>query len=135
VTPAIPADQTNPLTWRQLQRNNAITAATRQSLVKIQLRPKPPRGLTYGVNGLAWEKPTDLSNVTHFRVYANNENNLVRQIPVGQQFLNDNLVADRVFVSSYNANSGLESQKVAFLSAISPFASGGVTLDAIPVDY
>lgn len=88
-----------------------------------RVRPDPPRELTYSAGVLSWKLPRDSRNVTHFRIYANTEHNLVREVPVGQTFLQDSLSASRVFISSFNRNTGLESRRVLLNQAIS--GSGG----------
>lgn len=116
------------LTYRDTQRVDKLTQSTRRSLVDIRKRPNPPRGLRFASGVLQWEAPVNPQNVTHYRIYANVESNQVRQIPAGQLFLNDNLSADRVFVSAFNSASGFESIKVLLATAISG-GGGGDTLE------
>lgn len=110
----------SPLTWRDQRDLSRTSAAVRQSLVKFSQRPNQPRGIRFSGGVLQWEAPQDSEQVTHYRIYANTEANLVREVPVGQLFLNDNLTATQVFVSAFNRNSGLESIKVLLSSSLTP---------------
>lgn len=85
-------------------------------------RPDPPKGLRYdSVLGLlSWEEPIRRENVTHYRIYANNERNLVRMVPVYQRYLQDNLTADRVLVTAFNLPLGLESSPAVLQAEIGP---------------
>lgn len=85
-------------------------------------RPDPPKGLRYDstLGLLSWEEPIRRENVTHYRIYANNERNLVRMVPVYQRYLQDNLTADRVLVTSYNLPLGLESPPAVLQAEIGP---------------
>ena len=87
-------------------------------------RPNPPRSLRY-VTGLRllWDAPMAPVGITHYRIYADDEYNLVRVLPFGQQMLEDNLVADRVFVSAYNSTVDVESIKMPLQGPI--FLTGG----------
>ncbi len=88
-----------------------------------QVRPEPPRDVRYVTGVLSWTAPKNTEGITHYNVYAGTEHNLVRQISAGQTFLNDNLSADRVFVTSYNATNDLESVRTAYEASVSPTAA------------
>lgn len=109
---------------RSLTESNWIELgrATRLS----RKRPLPPRGLRFNaaLGLLSWESPRLTENVTHFRIYANNENTLVREVPNGQFYLQDNLTASRVFISSFNKPLGLESEKILLNEEIIPTGGG-----------
>src|SRR6185436_20381538 len=100
---------------QQSKQTKASDAARRR-----RQRPQPVRGLKLFQGEVVWEKPVDAQwNVTHYRIYANTENNLVREVPVGQIHAGD-LTGDRIFVSSYNQDSGLESAKVMLSQPVIP---------------
>lgn len=112
-TPDFTEQPSTSLTYRGTQRVDRLTQSVRATLVNIQKRPNPPRGVRTQLGGVRWNSPAPPNdNITHYRVYANSESNLVRSIPVDQLYLQDNLVADRAFVSAFNESSGLESAKV-----------------------
>lgn len=92
----------------------------------LEITPDPPRGPQFAGGVLWWEPPKSMDGVTHFRVYADNELNLVREVPAGQRFINDNLTATQVFITSYNAFSQLESTPVRMPIAVTPANAGGV---------
>lgn len=61
---------------------------------------------------VSWVAPQDLTNVTHFRIYAdgNADANLAREVSVGQT--EEALSASDAWVSSYNLPGGSESIRV-----------------------
>lgn len=80
---------------------------------KVSRKPlDPPRGIRYIGGIVRWERPQETRNVTHYRIYKNNEYNLIRQIPLGQTELRDRISANRLFISSYNAATKQESRKI-----------------------
>lgn len=95
------------------------------------VQPDPPRGLKFADGKLSWEKPRNTKGLTHFNIYANTESNLVRRVPAGQLELQDNLTADRVFVSSFNAASNIQSSPVVLQQAVAPVATGGGTVQPL----
>lgn len=88
-------------------------------------RPAPPRDLKYQAGRITWSAPNPADLVTHYRIYANDEFSLVREIPFGQTRLEDNLAATRVFISSYNVTLGVESEKILLGGPISLTAGAG----------
>lgn len=74
-----------------------------------QHNPDPPRGLRVGNGGLTWEAPQDPSDITHYNIYANDENHLVRQVAASQLQINDKINATQFLVTSYNSFSKRES--------------------------
>lgn len=94
----------------QTQRNQRQLDSITSSLKRIQVKPDPPRGVSCKDGVVSWEEPKELSNVTHYNVYLNSEDNMVMRVPQGQTTASG-LVGHRAMVSSYNANSGLESAK------------------------
>ena len=81
---------------------------------------EPPREVRYDDGVLSWKAPASAESVTHFRIYRNTENLLVRELPSGQLFLNDHLIADRLFMSSYNKPFGVESMRLLVPGPIRP---------------
>lgn len=79
-------------------------------------KPDPPRGLRFKEGTIYWEEPSVTDNVTHYKIYADNEDNLVARVPVGQTSVTG-VSGARVFVSSVNLQTGRESAK-AFLDAV-----------------
>ena len=78
-------------------------------------RPNPPRGVVFRNGLISWEASADAtwpSGPDFYRVYLDNENTLTAQCPIGQTSLAPPRSAARVFVSSYNSTSGMESPKV-----------------------
>lgn len=102
-----------------------------------RLRPLPPRGLQYNATTgvLSWEKPAITSNVTHYRVYAGSELNLVREVPSGQLQISDNLQTSLVFVTAFNKPGGIESAPAHFSGVVSPPGGGGGGTGAIQFIY
>lgn len=95
------------------------TTKQHKRMFKVSDTPlDPPRSVKYAGGVIAWEPPQTMWNVTHFRIYRNTEYNLVREIPAGQRELSDNFSADRLFISSYNANTKQESRKIPLLEPI-----------------
>lgn len=89
------------------------TQAQRRNLVLIQRRPQPPRGVAVQGGQLAWEEPRERRNITQYRIYAPDDQELFTSVPVGSRRLNGMLPsATRIYVSSFNENSGLESRRV-----------------------
>jgi len=119
--------------WRELARTTKVN----------RVRPDPPMGVRYdAVSGvLSWEPPVRMDNVTHFRIYADNEDTLVREISAGQTQIADLMTAENVIVTSYNARFGVESSPSVLLGANvapppSPSVSDlSVTLDGDVVTY
>lgn len=106
-----------------MSRFRVITREAKR-VEKVTHKPlAPPRGLKYVGGVLSWKAPQDTRNITHFRVYRDNEFTLIRELPFGQTELNDRLTAERVFVSSYNTSTGAESRKV-LLSATTQIING-----------
>jgi hypothetical protein len=78
----------------------------------------PPRDVKYLGGVVSWSPPQETRNVTHFRIYKDNEYQLIRQVPLGQTELRDRIVADRLFVSCYNSSTKRESRKVLLGEAV-----------------
>lgn len=96
----------------------------------------PPREIAFADGSLTWKEPRDKTGVTHYRIYKNDEYNLVRQVPVGQTTLEDNIEADRVFMSSWNEPFERESSLALLDTPLSPsgtVAIGNVTIDQVVV--
>lgn len=108
----------NESNWTELGR------ATRLS----RIRPKPPRGGSYNstTNTLTWEPSADRNNVTHYRIYSDNESSLLMEIPMGQRQAAGLPAMNRAFISSYNAVSRLESYKILVDGPIGPSVSDSV---------
>jgi hypothetical protein len=92
------------------------TAARVSRLVQRRLglaygRPKPPRGVRISGNALVWEAPSDPAGVTHYRIYADDDETVKRVAPVGQLELTDSITGTRFYVESFNANNGYASTK------------------------
>jgi len=83
-------------------------------------RPYPPRELKSSVGKYSWQPPKNAQGITHWNLYANDELHLVRQLPVDQLFLEDNLDAKRVFISSWNATMKLESARIEIQGTVRP---------------
>ena len=79
----------------------------------------PPRGVRYVGGIVKWEPPQETRNVTHYRIYKNTEYTLICQVPLGQTEFRERIVADRLFISCYNASTNRESRKVMLGEAIS----------------
>jgi hypothetical protein len=92
--------------YRLLDRQNRRI----EKLTEIPL--DPPRGVKYSGGIVRWQPPQETRNVTHFRIYRNDEYTLIKQVPLGQTELRDRIVARRLFISSYNVSTGRESRKV-----------------------
>lgn len=104
--------------WRELARTTKVN----------RVRPDPPMGVRYdAVSGvLSWEPPVRMDNVTHFRIYADNEDTLVREISAGQTQIADLLEATTVIVVSYNVHFDIESEPVVLVGAgVTPPTGGG----------
>lgn len=95
----------------------------------FQVTPDPPRDPQFANGTISWTAPQDSRSVTHYRIYANDERNLVRQVPLDQLFLQDNLTAARVFISAFNAAGKKESSKVLLKAAVAPVPTGVVALN------
>ena len=123
-----------PLSYQQLAKLARLASSTRQSLVNFDQRPNPPRGVRFTAGVLQWEAPTNSEQVTHYRVYANTEDTLAREVPSGQLQIRDGLSADRVFVSAINKFSGLESIKTLLAQQVVPTFSDLIVTDGIFTD-
>lgn len=97
-------------------------------------QPKPPTGVRFdaSIGLLAWDPPQHTDGITHYKIYANTEDQLglVRMVPVSQTYLQDNLVADRVFITAFNLTIGLESPPAVLEQVISP-AAGSAVFDLV----
>jgi hypothetical protein len=96
---------------------------------RLRIRPgKPgaPRGLRMANSALVWNPPQNPVGITHYRIYANNEHNLVRSVPAAQTSLGDPRVSGSVFfVTSYNANNQSESSRALYGPLRTPVTLGG----------
>lgn len=98
------------MSWSNIQRE---TTKQHKRMLKVSDTPlDPPRDLKYKGSIISWKLPQVVWNISHFRIYKDHEYYLVREVPRGQTEISDNLQADRVFVSSFNAATGAESRKV-----------------------
>lgn len=81
--------------------------------------PQPPRGIQYENATLRWEPPQRTGGVTHYRIYKDSDADaaLVREVPAGQVELSDFLEAEYCFISSYNAATRLESERIPIFPA------------------
>jgi len=98
--------------------NLALRRMTLRTTKILHKRPDPPREVLSKNGRLSWKPPKDVRGepkVTHYNIYQNNELNRVRQVPSDQLFLEDNLEADRVYVSAWNDTMQIESIKVLVL--------------------
>jgi len=97
-------------------RSSETDSSLRELARGVQLyriRPRPPRQLQYNGSGvLSWLPPANTDGITHFRVYGPDEDTLIREVPGDQTQVNDLFTVARVFVSSYNKPTELESRKV-----------------------
>jgi len=77
-----------------------------------RIRPQPPRQVAVTTTMVTWKPPADLTNITHFRIYANGnaDTNLAREVSVGQNEVD--LVAQSAWVSSYSLTGQSESVRV-----------------------
>jgi hypothetical protein len=90
-----------------------VAQASRKRLQLFSLRPQPPRGVKISDGQLRWEEPREKRNVTQYRVYAPDDGVLFSAVPVGSRGLNGLLPnATKVYVSSFNEESGLESPRI-----------------------
>lgn len=92
-----------------------------QQFVRLRyLRPRPPRELKSQAGLLSWKpaaKPDTFEvRPTHWRIYANTDADagLVRELPIGQLYLQDNLEAATVYVSAYSQPLNRESPRIPF---------------------
>ena len=106
------------ITESQLEQQIRILEAGRRH----HIRPGNPRGLVLRNGEVVWEPPADAAwgNVSHYRIYSGSESNLIREVPLGQNHIGDVGTADRIFVSAYNATSGLESVRMILNTKVSP---------------
>jgi hypothetical protein len=103
-------------------------------------RPDPPREVRLVDGKLTWLRPRNIENVTHYKIYLEDEVTLIRVVPVGQTELNDNLAAPNVYVSSWSEPLLIESERVALgrglggrlLICIFNIAAPNVGVDAAP---
>lgn len=111
-----------------------LTASTLRDLARVtqsaRKRPDPPVGLAYnGSSGvLSWEAPIRNRDITHYRVYAENEEatSLVREVSAGQTQIADLLSATTVLVVSYNVHYDIESEPAVLIGAgVTPPTGGG----------
>jgi len=108
-------------------------------------RPDPPVGLKYdaATGVLSWEAPIRSKEVTHYRVYAENEKlvSLAREVSAGQTQIADLFEATNVIVVSYNVHFDTESEPVVLIGAnvappVLPTPTDtSVTLDSVTVTY
>ena len=94
-----------------------LAQTSKKRLTNIQKTPLPPRGPIFKGTNVTWEDPADTSNVTDYNVYVDTETKLARRIPLGQN-TTSGISGARVFISSFNSNSGFESIKVLLPQAI-----------------
>lgn len=111
-----------------------LTASTLRDLARVtqssRKRPDPPVGLAYDATSgvLSWEAPIRNRDITHYRVYAENEESasLVREVSAGQTQIADLLEATTVIVVSYNVHFDIESEPVVLVGAgVTPPTGGG----------
>lgn len=98
--------------WTELARTNRVS----------RRKPSPPLGLNWNatIGALTWQSPSDTSNITHYRLYDGVTLKLVRELPVGQTRLQDNLIATIVVLVSYNQPLDRESSPVFLRANIRP---------------
>jgi hypothetical protein len=114
-----------PITETRFRDTERIAQVTRHKLTLFRHRPQPPRGVhftppsaptppsarTFGM--VAWEPPHETRNVTHYNIYAPDENTMVDRVPIGTYIYGPfPPYIKRVLVSSYNDASEMESRKV-----------------------
>lgn len=117
---------------RRLTGPTSLIGASLRELARMtrasRVRPDPPRQLRYSGGVLSWLPPVETSNITHFRIYVGNEQQLVREVPLGQTQISQFAAnASVVLVSSYNYTGSLESRRVP-LSANLTLAQGGFVI-------
>lgn len=93
------------------RRTERLAESGKQKLRLARVRPEEPRGAKFLDGVVSWEEPKETSNVTHYNIYLDLETNLVQRVPQGQVTV-AGLSGERVFISSYNELSGLESIKI-----------------------
>lgn len=98
-----------PFPDQVLDRLNRTVSGRRQAL--LNRRPDPPKVTSLVEGVLTWEPPKELSNVTHFNVYAPDDTTLVARVPSPQAGLSG-LSEAKAFVSAFNTESGLESARI-----------------------
>lgn len=97
----------------------------------VARRPDPPRDLRFAGGILSWKAPRDTSAVTHYRVYADDDQVPAREVSMGQTQIADYMSAANVLVSSYNAITGMESAKVELGAAVSPARQPGTIVQNV----
>jgi hypothetical protein len=114
----------NTTDLQKLRRASSQVSPLRR---RLSSRPEAPRGVRFLNGVVSWEPPPNTSNVTHYNVYVDVESNRVAKLPVGQTSTGK-LSGQRVFVSSYNDLTDLESRKVVLNQPVWPAQdrTGGV---------
>lgn len=87
-----------------------IAEALAPQVELLRRKPSRPRGPVFVDGVVRWDPPKETRNVTHFNIYADDDKNLSARLSLGQT--EHVLIADRVYISSYNERSGLESARV-----------------------
>lgn len=103
------------------------------SNIPLRFAPQPPREIAVSNGLLTWKSPQDQRGITHYNIYAESELNLVRRVAAGQRQMQDNLQADRVWISSYNAYADAESTKILLDRSVAPPSTPGAEQKPGPV--
>jgi len=97
-----------------------------------RVAPSEPREVRGSGQILSWTPPhpSHPGMYTHFRVYApgDGDDKLVRQVHADQLYINDGLVGDSVFVSTYNATTGSESARIPMIGSLVPITAPPPTI-------
>lgn len=112
-------DRTKSVNLPEFDRTRQVADGSLIALKSIKRQPDPPRGIRFLRGTIFWDDPEHHDNVTHYNIYAGDENNHYARVP-SKTTCYTGIRAQRVFISSFNEASGLESRKIPYNNVVYP---------------